>query len=104
MNPLRHLSFGSLRHALSSLFHDLPDARQAGKIDYALHDALMSGFACMFFQDPSLLQFQARLEEAQHRNNLRTLFGVHQVPESTQSKRSQGGGLLRSADHYRSGF
>jgi len=86
MNPLRHLSFGSLRHALSSLFHDLPDARQAGKIDYALHDALMSGFACMFFQDPSLLQFQARLEEAQHRNNLRTLFGVHQVPESTQMR------------------
>lgn len=86
MNPLRHLSFGSLRHGLSSLFDDLPDLRQQSKVDYALHDALMSGFACMFFQDPSLLQFQARLEEAQQRNNLRTLFGVHEVPESTQMR------------------
>jgi hypothetical protein len=86
MNPLRHLSFGSLRHALSSLFHDLPDRRQQSKVDYPLHDALMSGFACMFFQDPSLLQFQKRLEEDQHSNNLRTLFGVHEVPESTQMR------------------
>jgi hypothetical protein len=86
MNPLRHLSFGSLRHALSSLFHDLPDGRQQSKVDYPLHDALMSGFACMFFQDPSLLQFQKRLEEDQHSNNLRTLFGVHEVPESTQMR------------------
>jgi hypothetical protein len=86
MNPLRHLSFGSLRHGLSSLFDNLPDSRQQGKVDYALHDAVMSGFACMFFQDPSLLQFQERLEEVQHRNNLRTLFGVHEVPESTQMR------------------
>ena len=55
MNPTRHLSFGSLRHALSSLFQHLPDPRQPGKVDYALHDALMSGFACMFFH--SILKF-----------------------------------------------
>lgn len=86
MNPTRHLSFGSLRHALSSLFHALPDQRQQAKVDYRLHDAMMSGFACMFFQDPSLLQFQKRLEEAQHRNNLHTVFGVHDSPESTQMR------------------
>ncbi len=86
MNPTQHLSFGSLRHALSSLFHALPDPRQQGKVDYHLHDALMSGFACMFFQDPSLLQFQQRLEEAKHRNNLHTVFGIHNTPESTQMR------------------
>ena len=86
MNPTRHLSFGSLRHALSSLFNHLPDPRQASKVDYAYHDALMSGFACMFFQDPSLLQFQKRLEEEKHRNNLHTLFGMHETPESTQMR------------------
>ncbi len=86
MNPLKHLSFGSLRHGLSSVFHDLPDLRQSGKVNYPLHDALMSGFACMFFQDPSLLQFQQRLEEAKHRNNLHTLFGIHETPESTQMR------------------
>ncbi len=86
MNPTRHLSFGSLRHALASLFHDLPDARQAGKVNYALHDALMSGFACMFFQDPSLVQFQQRLEDEQQRNNLHTVFGIQETPESTQMR------------------
>ncbi len=38
MNPLKHLSFGSLRHGLSSVFHDLPDLRQPGKVNYPLHD------------------------------------------------------------------
>jgi hypothetical protein len=86
MNPTRHLSFGSLRHALSSLFQHLPDPRQPGKVDDALHDALMSGFACMCFQDPSLLPFQQRLEEEKPRNNLHTLFGIHDTPESTQMR------------------
>ena len=86
MNPTKHLSFGSLRHALSALFHHLPDPRQPGKVDYPLHDALMSGFACMFFQDPSLLQLQQRLEEEKHRNNLHTVFGIHETPESTQMR------------------
>ena len=86
MNPTRHLSFGSLRHALSSRFHALPDPRQAGKVEYAFHDALMSGFACMFFQDPSLVQFQHRLEDEQQRNNLHTLFGIQHTPESTQMR------------------
>ena len=86
MNPTRHLSFGSLRHALSSLFQHLPDPRQPGKVDDALHDALMSGFACMCFQDPSLLPCQQRLEEEKHRNNLHTLFGIHDTPESTQMR------------------
>ncbi len=38
------------------------------------------------WQDPSLLQFQQEMEEAQNRNNLRTLFGVRKIPESTQLK------------------
>jgi hypothetical protein len=86
MNPTRHRSFGSLRHALSSLFQHLPDPRQPGKVDDALHDALMSGFACMCFQDPSLLPFQQRLEEEKPRNTLHTLFGIHDTPESTQMR------------------
>ena len=86
MNPTRHLSFGSLRHGLSSLFNHLPDPRQASKVDYSYHDALMSGFACMFFQDPSLLNFQKRLKEEKHRNNLHTLFGIDETPESTQMR------------------
>ena len=59
---------------------------QAKKVDISLHDALMSGFACMHFQDPSLLQFQKRLEEAEHRNNLKTFFEVSSIPKETQMR------------------
>lgn len=69
---------------MSKLFRELPDERQSGKIAHSLHDVLMSGFACMHFQDPSLLQFQERLQEAEHRNNLQTLFDVESIPQNTQ--------------------
>lgn len=84
MNPKKHLSFGSLRNGLSCLFQGLPDSREAVKTDYSIHDAMMSGFACMYFQDPSLLQFQQRLKEIEHRDNLQTLFGVNDIPGETQ--------------------
>ncbi|MFC1864071.1 hypothetical protein ACFL1Z_09000 [Thermodesulfobacteriota bacterium] len=84
MNPKKHLSFGSLCNSLSSLFCDLPDRREPAKIDYSIHDAMMSGFACMYFQDPSLLQFQERLKETENRHNLETLFAVNNIPEQTQ--------------------
>src|SRR4030066_1257589 len=44
----------------------------------------MSGFAMMFYQDPSLLEFQQRLEEAIHKNNLQTLFQVESIPKDSQ--------------------
>lgn len=47
---------------------------------------MMCGFACMYFQDPSLLQFQQQLQEAQHRDNLQTLFEVEQISEATQMR------------------
>jgi len=72
------------RFTVSSLFHQLPDARQLAKTDYSIHDAMMSGFACMYFQDPSLLQFQERLREVENRDNLQTLFGVCDIPGEAQ--------------------
>lgn len=86
MKSKKHLSFGSLRNALSSLFHQLPDKRQMTKTDYCIHDAMMSGFACMFFQDPSLLQFQKQLREEKNRDNLQTLFAVKDIPKDTQMR------------------
>jgi hypothetical protein len=46
----------------------------------------MSGFAMMFFQDPSILQFQKNLEDAVHNNNLKTLFQVRSIPKDSQMK------------------
>jgi hypothetical protein len=53
-------------------------------VDYTLHDCFMSGFAMMFFQDPSLLQFQLRLEKRFNRNNLKTLFDITDIPKDSQ--------------------
>ena len=38
----------------------------------------------MYFQEPSLAQFQLRMEEELHKNNLRTLFGVENIPQNSQ--------------------
>lgn len=84
MKLKKHLNFKKLREDLSAQFRQIPEYRQANKIDYSIHDALMSGFACMCFQDPSLLQFQKRLKKKHHKNNLQTLFDIKEIPESTQ--------------------
>lgn len=86
MKIKKHLSFTSLRRYMSSTFSAIPDWRQASKISHSLHDALMSGFACMHFQEPSLLQFQIHMQEDQHRNNMATLFDVKSIPKDTQMR------------------
>jgi len=80
----KHLSFSALRKALASHFHTIADFRESSKCDYSLHDVLMSAFSCMYFQDPSLNEFQRRLQEEKHKNNLLTLFGVKNIPKNTQ--------------------
>jgi len=86
VNPKKHLSFGSLRNGLSSLFNQLPDNRQEGKVKYSIHDTMMFGFTCMYFQDPSLSQFQGRCKEVKHKENLKIHFDIKDNPESTQMK------------------
>ncbi|MFT6988022.1 MAG: hypothetical protein ACJAT7_003888, partial [Psychromonas sp.] len=38
----------------------------------------------MFFQDPSLLHFQTRLEQKHQRNNLRNIFKVDNIGSNNQ--------------------
>jgi len=80
----KHLSFSALRDSISSTFGAIHDNREQGKCNYSQHDVLMSAFACMYFQDPSLNEFQRRMQEEQHQNNLKTLFGVKNIPQNTQ--------------------
>jgi hypothetical protein len=82
----KHLNFTSLRKKASEIFKSIPDWRQTNKISISIHDAMMSGLACMYFQDPSLLQFQKRMEDEQHKNNLNTLFDVKSIPKETQMR------------------
>jgi hypothetical protein len=82
----KHLNFTTLRQKLSAVFRSIPDWRQQKKVVISIHDAMMSGFACMYFQDSSLLQFQKRMQEDQHRNNLNTLFAVDKIPSDTHMR------------------
>lgn len=86
MHIKKHLSFEALREKISDRINQIEDTRQEGKVEHSLHDCLMCGFAMMFYQDPSLLQFQKRLEGGIHRNNLNTLFNVKSISKDTQMR------------------
>jgi len=80
------LSFSSLRKMISDNFRIWPDPRRKKSTDHSIHDAAMSGLACMYFQEPSLLQFQVEMEKKYHKNNMKTLFGVETIPSSNSIK------------------
>ena len=83
MQEKKHLGFTALRDMVSSHAAKIPEGRQEGKVAHKVHDVVLSGLAMMFFQDPSLLQFQKRMEEVKETSNLKTLFGVSSVPKET---------------------
>jgi hypothetical protein len=76
----KHLSFSALRDSIGEVFDHIEDRRQSGKVDFSLHDCLMSALAMMFFQDPSILSFQRRMQDHMQSNNLKTMFGVQSIP------------------------
>ncbi len=86
MHIKKHLGFSALRRALTKRWSQIEDHRQKGKVQHSLHDCLMSGFAMMYFQDSSLLQFQRGLEEEIHNNNLKTMFCVQSIPKDSQMR------------------
>jgi len=84
MHSKKHLSFKALRQAFSDLLYKIKDTRQKNKTNYTLHDMVMSGFACMYIQCKSLLQFQRDMAQRYAgRSNLQTHFGVQHIPQDT---------------------
>jgi hypothetical protein len=79
----KHLNFSALRKSVTEVFGRIDDHRQSGKVDFTLHDCLMSALAMMFFQDPSLLSFQRRMQDRMQCSNLKTMFGVNAIPSDT---------------------
>ncbi len=70
---------GCWNHTLNAVYH------LAIKV-HSLHDCCLSALAMMFFQDPSMLAFQQRLQNSNSRNNLQTLFDVQSIPKESQMK------------------
>jgi hypothetical protein len=86
MKIKKHLNFTALRKVISDTVRNWTDNRQKKSITHSLHDVILSGLACMYFQEPSLLQFQQELENKKHKNNLRNLFGVKTIPSNNAMK------------------
>lgn len=80
MHVKKHLGFSALRKSIGQVFGQIDDRRQSGKVGFSLHDCLMSALAMMFFQDPSLLAFQRRMQDRMHCSNLKTMFAVKAIP------------------------
>jgi hypothetical protein len=86
---IESLRLSQLLPDIRAEFTKVPDLRDpdASAHSFPLPDVLMSGLAMMFVQDPSMLEFQKRLDERRRSNNLRTIFGVNEVPEESQFRR-----------------
>jgi hypothetical protein len=78
------LHFRTLLETLGEGINLIPDARRAGSITYGLQDCYRSAFVMFYLQDPSLLEFQRRLQQQIKSNNLSTVFGVQVIPANTQ--------------------
>ena len=86
MRPLQSLTLEATIQMFSSTFGHICDTRHVERVNYRLHDTLMRGFAMMFFQPPSLLELQRKMQQRRSRCNLETIFGVHEVPADTQMR------------------
>jgi hypothetical protein len=86
MRPLKSLTFDQVIKELRGTFEQVPDERAIDQVLYPMADTLMSGFAMLFFQHPSLLNFQRVMEKKKQDCNLKTIFKVKAVPSDTQMR------------------
>lgn len=86
MRPLQSLTFDAVRDLLVSRFRSIKDRRSANRVTWLLPDVLLSSFAMLFFQHPSLLQYQRRMKQQTGRCNLETVFGVRELPSDSQMR------------------
>ena len=86
MRPLKSLTFDALRDLLARTFKKIPDERVPGRVSWQMPAVLMSAFAMLFFQHPSLLEYQRRMKKQRGRSNLERVFNINDVPSDTQMR------------------
>lgn len=81
------LSLGNLFKGFSEAVSFVPDFRVVKKkVKYKVPDICASGFAMMYFQDPSLNYFQKKMKETTNKSNLGTMFGVENIPKQKRMR------------------
>jgi hypothetical protein len=86
MRPLKKLTFDAFRDMLATTFAEIADPRDPHRITWELPAVLMSAFAMLFFQHPSLLEYQRRMQQRTGRSNLERVFAVEAIPSDTQMR------------------
>ena len=79
MHSKKHLSFTAIRNMIAENLATIKDTRAANSSN-TIVDVMLSGLACMYYQSPSLLEFQRKMEKKEQRNNLRSMFTVQSLP------------------------
>ncbi len=86
MRPLKTLTFAAFRDLLATTFAEIADQRDPRRITWEMPAVLMSAFAMLFFQHPSLLEYQRRMQKRTGRSNLERVFQVEEIPSDTQMR------------------
>jgi len=86
---IESIQLSRLLPAIRQQFSLIPDQcdPKASALGYHLPDVLMAGLAMMFVQDPAMLEFQRRLQERRRSSNLKTIFGIEEIPKESQFRR-----------------
>jgi hypothetical protein len=86
MRPLQTLTVEAFRDLLATTFAAIADQRDPRRITWELPAVLMSAFAMLFFQHPSLLEYQRRVQKRAGRSNLEHVCAVQELPSDTQRR------------------
>jgi hypothetical protein len=86
MRPVKTLTFEAFRDGLAATFTQIADRRDPHRITWELPAVLMSAFAMLFFQHPSLLEYQRRMQQRTGRSNREGVFAVEKIPSDTQMR------------------
>ena len=62
MHSKKHLSFSAIRNMIAENLAMIKDTRAANSSN-TIVDVMLSGLACMYYQSPSLLEFQRKMEK-----------------------------------------
>ncbi len=67
-------------------FDSIPDHRSGANISIPLGDAMMAAYSMFALKFPSTLKFEKDLKDEAKQNNLKTMYGVQNIPSDTQMR------------------
>ena len=90
MKIKKHLSLAPLIDGFKKTFIDYQETRRENSTTYSTLDTALSGLACMFYKSANMVNYQERMDQKNHRNNLQTQFGVVHTPKDNQMRQIIG--------------